>query len=86
METAGPDITQWIVGQVGLGGVAALALFLFNYVYAAALRREREYAEENREDKKLLIAVVSKNSEIMAELRSIIQESIRDRSNASSRT
>ncbi len=46
-----PTFIEWIVGQAGIGGLAALALFLLNREYQDAMRRERENAEIHRADK-----------------------------------
>lgn len=68
-----PNLIQWLVGQAGIGGLAAFALYTLNTNHQASLRREREYAEQNREDKLRLMDVVGANAQAMAELRTTMQ-------------
>lgn len=62
-----PTFIEWIVGQAGIGGLAALALFLLNREHQDAMRRERENAEQHRADKlKLLDGIASYVSQVAA--------------------
>jgi hypothetical protein len=70
---------QWLVGQAGIGGLAAMALYLLDKAHKDALRREREYAEANREDKKQLLAMLSEIATTMSELKSAIEGVSRER-------
>lgn len=63
---------QFLTTQVGLGGVAALALWLNGRAYQDALRREREYAEANREDKKQIMQYMTENTRAIAGLEGAI--------------
>ncbi len=56
-----PTFIQWLVGQAGLGGLAALALWLNSRQAAEAIRRERETAEQMR----------SLNAEVLTTLKDV---------------
>lgn len=43
-----PTFIQWLVGQSGMAGLAAFALWLNNRQAQEALRRERETSEQMR--------------------------------------
>lgn len=73
MRMDDPNMVQWLVGQAGIGGLAAMALFTLNSNHQAALRREREYAESNREDKTQLLRVLSDNTAALAKLTGMIE-------------
>lgn len=64
---------QFLTTQVGLGGVAALALWLNNRAYQDALRREREYSDASREDKRAMMDVMQANTKALAALESAIE-------------
>jgi hypothetical protein len=64
---------QFLTTQVGLGGLAALALWLNGRAYQDALRREREYAESNREDKKQMYAIMQENTRALVALQAAIE-------------
>lgn len=64
---------QFVTTQVGLGGLAALSLWLLSRAYQDALRREREYAEANREDKKQIMQIVTENTRALTGLESAIE-------------
>lgn len=69
---------QWLVGQVGVGGLAGLALFLLDRSYRDALRREKEVIDQSREDRRLLIAVLAENAKSQAALQSTIENMTRE--------
>lgn len=64
---------QFLTTQVGLGGVAALSLWLLSRAYQDSLRREREYADANREDKKQMLQMMQENTRALAGLESAIE-------------
>ena len=68
-----PNLIQWLVGQAGIGGLAAMALYTLNTNHQAALRREREYSEANREDKAKLLSVLSDNTAALTKLTGTIE-------------
>ena len=67
-----PSVLQWFVGQAGIGGLAGFALFMLGGAYQTALQREREYAEANRDDKKLLISVLNENTAAITKMASAV--------------
>lgn len=69
------DVTfiQFMTTQIGLGGLAALALWLNARAYQDALRREQAYAEANREDKKQILQVVTDNAKVLTSLQATIE-------------
>lgn len=64
---------QWLIGQSGIGAVAALAIYLLNKAFTDALRREREYAESNRDDKKAMIELFAENARVLSALQNAIE-------------
>lgn len=69
---------QWLVGQAGISGLAAFALYTLNVNHQTALKREREYAESNREDKQTMFRVMSENTTAVTQLVAAIQELTRE--------
>jgi hypothetical protein len=69
------DVTfiQWLIGQSGIGAVAGLAIYMLSKTYADALRREREYAEANREDKKAMMTLFAENARVLSALQNAIE-------------
>lgn len=69
------DITfiQWLIGQSGIGAIAALAIYLLNKTFVDSLRREKEYAESNREDKKQMMVLFAENARVLSALQSAIE-------------
>lgn len=63
---------QWILGQVGVGGIAALALYLLNKAHQDARQRERDCADGQRTDKTELIRVVTEAARATAGLEAAI--------------
>ena len=70
---------EWVVGQAGIGGLAAMALYLLNKAHNDALRREQEYSASNREDKQQMMAVLSENARVLSGLQAAIEGFTRDR-------
>ena len=68
------NFTQWVIGQAGLGAIAAMGLYLLNMVYRAWLAALKEYAETNREDKKHLLLVLQQNTEASTKLTTLIEK------------
>lgn len=64
---------QWLIGQAGVGGLAALALWLLDRSYRDALRREKEVIEQGREDRRQLISVLSENARTFTALQATIE-------------
>ena len=50
-----PDIIQWIVGQVGTAGIAALALVMLNRSWETQLANQKTAQEELIEQRKTLM-------------------------------
>lgn len=67
-----PNLVQWIIGQVGIGGLATFMLITLNANYKTALQREKEYAEANREDKRLLLDTLRENTAALSKLTAVI--------------
>lgn len=67
------NMIQWLVGQAGIGGLAAFALYTLNANHQTALRREREYADANREDKTLLMKSLNENTAALSRLTLLIE-------------
>lgn len=65
---------QWLVGQAGIGGLAAFALYTLNTNHQQALRREQEYAASNREDKLQLLRVMAENTIAVTKLTAMIEQ------------
>ena len=70
MESA---FLEWLIGQAGLAGVAALALYMQNRTWQEANRRERESAEQHRADKQILIEALGEHTRVTAELKAAIE-------------
>jgi len=66
---------QFLTTQVGLGGLAAFALWINARAHQDALRREQDYATANREDKKIMFDVMSENTKALASLQTTIEAS-----------
>jgi hypothetical protein len=71
---------SWLIGQSGIGALAALALFLLDKSYKDALRREKETIEQGREDRRQLISVLAENAKSNASLQAIIENLTREMS------
>ncbi len=69
---------QWLVGQVGVGGLAGLALWLLDRSYRDWLRREKEAIDTGREDRRLLIEVLAENARTFTQLQSAIENLTRE--------
>lgn len=69
---------SWLVGQSGIGALAALALFLLDRSYKDALRREKEVVEQGREDRRQLIAVLAENAKSHTALQGTIENMTRE--------
>lgn len=64
---------QWIVGQAGMGAVAALALVMLRESYQMIVRQMAQTIERERADKELLVQTVSQAREAMTMLTSAIE-------------
>jgi hypothetical protein len=69
MESA---FIEWLVGQVGVAGIAGLSLYLLNRTYQDALRRELDHAATARDDKLKMISVLEENARAMTGLQRAI--------------
>ena len=69
---------QWLVGQTGTAALAGLALYLLDRSYRDSLRREKETAEQGREDRRQLIAVLGENAKLCASLQSAVEALTRE--------
>jgi len=77
MENA---LFQWIMTQVGLAGVAGLALWFSNKQTVDALRREQANAEQLRTVNAELLKVLNENTRAMSALQSAIEALTYERS------
>lgn len=64
---------QWIMTQVGLAGVAGLALWFSNKQAADAMRREKENADDLRTINSELLKALNENTRAMTGLQSAIE-------------
>lgn len=71
------SFVQWLIGQAGVSGLAGFALWMLRQSYQSQYRREQEYARENRDDKKLLMELLSENSRVMSALKTLLESYIR---------
>lgn len=69
---------SWLVGQSGIGALAALSLWLLDRSYKDALRREKEVIEQGREDRRQLIAVLAENAKSHTALQATIENFSRE--------
>lgn len=65
---------EWLVGQAGIGGLAAMSLYLLNRAHQDALRREKEHAEQNRSDKLEFMRVLSDTARALTGLEKAIDD------------
>lgn len=72
------EFITWLIGQAGIGGIAALALFLLDRSYRDALRREKEVNDQSRADRAQLITVISENAKSQAALQATIENMTRE--------
>jgi hypothetical protein len=70
-----PTLLQWIVGQTGMAGLAAFAIWLMDQRHKEgiartdeSMRREIQNVETHRMDKAQLIEVLNKNAEVQTRL------------------
>jgi hypothetical protein len=68
---------SWIIGQSGVGALAAFALWLLDRSYRDSLRREKETVEQGREDRRLLMQVLSENAKSNTALQATIENMTR---------
>ena len=66
-------ILQWIMTQVGLAGVAGLALYFSNKQATDALRREKDNADILRTANAELLKALNENTRAMTGLQSAIE-------------
>lgn len=64
---------QWVMTQVGLAGVASLALYFNNKQSTDASRRERENADTLRTANAELLKALNENTRAMTGLQSAIE-------------
>lgn len=72
------SFVQWLTTQVGTAGLAGLALYLLDRSYRDSLRREKETAEQGREDRRQLITVLGDNAKMCASLQSAVEALTRE--------
>ncbi|MGK2953563.1 MAG: hypothetical protein ACSLEZ_14430 [Thiobacillus sp.] len=72
---------EWVAGQTGIMGVASMALFFLRRAYDQSLQREKQYSEENRADKIMLMTLLSENARVLSELRAVIELYVRSMPN-----
>jgi hypothetical protein len=86
-----PDFIQWLVGQSGLAGLAALALWMMNRVWrerAEELQRdhERECQEyearlrETMHDREVLLEALNRNTAAIAKFQETLEAFLRSQS------
>ena len=61
---------EWLVGQAGLAGIAALALYLLNRAWREAALREEKHSEEKME---LMRELGTERQELKALIRQAIE-------------
>jgi hypothetical protein len=76
---------SWLIGQSGIGAIAALALFLLDRSYRDSLRREKETIEQSREDRRLLLSVLAENAKTNASLQATVENMTRSFSRSATR-
>lgn len=76
---------SWLIGQSGIGAVAALALYLLDRSYRDSLRREKETIEQGREDRRILISVLADNAKSNTALQATIENMTRSFARGSTR-
>lgn len=64
---------QWVLGQVGVGGIAALSLYLLNKAHQDARQREKDYADMLRADRVELIRVMTETTRALTMLEGAIE-------------
>lgn len=69
---------QWLTSQVGTAGLAGLALYLLDRSYRDSLRREKESAEQGREDRRLLIVALGENAKMCTSLQAAVEALTRE--------
>ncbi len=62
-----PDFMQWILGQAGVAGVAALALWMLNETWKARLEDQKQFADVLDDHRNKLMAIVEQNAKAMTE-------------------
>lgn len=67
MEETG-TLLQWIVGQAGVGGLAAFALFLLNAVWKQRVEDEKQNASQINEMRKQTLDALQRNTEVVTRL------------------
>jgi len=67
-----PAIIQWLVGQVGLGGLAAFALIMLRQSYQERDKIREAQIERERQDRETLVEVVKANTAAMASIREVV--------------
>lgn len=75
---------QWVLGQVGVGGIAALSLYLLNKAHQDARQREKDYAEMLRADRAELIRVMTETTRALTALENAIEAMSNERSRVTS--
>lgn len=79
-------LMQFVITQVGLGGVAALAMWFNDRQAKDALRREKENFESLRTVNAELLKALNDNTRAMTGLEAAIEALTHDRQQRSSRT
>lgn len=80
---------EWLIGQAGIGGLAAMSLYLLNRSHQDSVRREKEYADTNRADKIEMMRIVGEMAKAITNLEksldSIVTRRARERERDSQR-
>jgi len=63
-----PTFIQWVEAQGGLAAVAALALWMLNQFWKVKALDSREWRDQERGDKLLLIKTLGENTKALTEL------------------
>jgi hypothetical protein len=56
-------LIQWIIGQIGLAGVASLALMMLRQVYEERVKEQKMYSETLKAYTDKMMTIVEKNIE-----------------------
>ena len=79
MVDDGSNILQWVLGQVGLGGIAAMALWMLRETYRMMVLREQEITAQSKEDKSAVLLALTENSRILSRLTTLLEAVLYER-------
>jgi hypothetical protein len=71
-EAMDPSFVQWMVGQTGIGSLAAFSIWQLLQSKNEEIRREREAAVRQREDLDRLLQALGENTKAMTRVAEVI--------------